>query len=124
MGYWAEAPLPRDQILLIPVTLGDRIPVDHPVRLFDEILSSLDFSKWENHYCRVAGQPAIPPRIVAGAILYGLSHGLGSSRRLEWACGNAVDFMWLGLHGLQPPKAGKDHGGIARRQGVDHALRC
>ena len=95
MGYWAEAPLPRDQILLIPVTLGDRIPVDHPVRLFDEILSSLDFSKWENHYCQVAGQPAIPPRVVAGAILYGLSHGLRSSRRLEWACGNAVDFMWL-----------------------------
>lgn len=95
MGYRAEAPLPRDQILLIPVTLGDRIPVDHPVRLFDEILSSLDWSKWENHSCQVAGQPAIPPRVVAGAILYGLSHGLRSSWRLEWACKNAVDFMWL-----------------------------
>lgn len=95
MGYWAEAPIPRDQILLISTTLGDRIPDDHPVRLFDEILASLDFSPWENHYCRVAGQPAIPPRIVAGAILYGMSHGLRSSRRLEWACDNAVDFMWL-----------------------------
>jgi transposase len=95
MGYWAEAPIPRDQILLISTTLGDRIPDDHPVRLFDEILASLDFSAWENHYCRVAGQPAIPPRIVAGAILYGLSHGIRSSRRLEWACGNAVDFMWM-----------------------------
>ena len=34
-------------------------------------------------------------RIMAGAILYGLTHGIRSSRRLEWACGNAVDFMWL-----------------------------
>jgi transposase len=95
MGYWDEAPLPRDQIVLIATTLGDRIPDHHPVRLFQEILASLDWSSWERHYCRVAGQPAIPPLIVAGAILYGLSQGIRSSRRLEWACGNAVDFMWL-----------------------------
>ena len=95
MGYWAEAPLPRDQILLIPTTLGDCVPQDHPVRLFEEILSSLNWSAWERWYCQVAGQPAIPPRVVAGAILYGLSQGLRSSRRLEWACKNAVDFMWL-----------------------------
>lgn len=95
MGYWAEAPLPRDQLVLISTKLGDCVPEDHPVRLFDEILSSLDWSSWERHYCRVAGQPAIPPRVVAGAILYGMSQGLRSSRRLEWACKNAVDFMWL-----------------------------
>jgi transposase len=95
MSYWDEAPLPRDQIVLIATTLGDRIPDDHPVRLFYEILASLDWSGWERHYCRVAGQPAIPPMIVGGAILYGMSHGIRSSRRLEWACGNAVDFMWL-----------------------------
>lgn len=95
MGYWAEAPLPRDQMVLISTTLGDCIPEDHPVRLFEEILSNLDWSAWERHYCQVAGQPAIPPRVVAGAILYGLSHGLRGSRRLEWACKNAVDFMWL-----------------------------
>ena len=95
MGYWDEAPIPRDQIVLIATTLGDRIPNDHPVRLFQEILAGLDWSPWENHYCQVAGQPAIPPLIVAGAILYGMSHGIRSSRRLEWACRNAVDFMWL-----------------------------
>jgi transposase len=95
MGYWAEAPLPRDQLLLIPKSLGECVPPDHPVRLFDEILSSLDWSAWERHYCQVAGQPAIPPRVVAGAILYGMSHGLRSSRRIEWACTSAVDFIWL-----------------------------
>ncbi len=95
MAYWAEAPLPRDQMMLIPTKLEDCVPPDHPVRLFDEILAKLDWSVWEWGYCQVAGQPAIPPRIVAGAILYGLSQGLRSSRRLEWACKNAVDFMWL-----------------------------
>lgn len=95
MARWQAAPLQRDQIVLIATTLGDRIPDDHPVRLFYEILTSLDWSVWENRYCQVAGQPAIPPKIIAGAILYGMSHGIRSSRRLEWACSNAVDFIWL-----------------------------
>ncbi|MHC4066174.1 MAG: IS1182 family transposase [Planctomycetota bacterium] len=95
MSGWNQAPLPRDQILLFPETLGDRIPQDHSVRLFAEIFDTLDWSSWERHYVLVAGQPPIHPKIMAGVMLYGLSHGLRSSRRLEWACANAVDFMWL-----------------------------
>jgi transposase len=95
MSGWNQAPLPRDQILLFPETLGDRIPQDHSVRLFAEILDGLDWSSWERHYVLVAGQPPIHPKVVAAAIIYGLTHGIRSSRRLEWACGHAVDFMWL-----------------------------
>jgi transposase len=95
VGYWAEAPLSRDQLMLFPSTLGDSIPEDHPVRLFYEVLSVQDWSAWERHYCGVAGQPAIHPMIVAGAILYGMSQGIRSSRRLEYACGNSMDFIWL-----------------------------
>jgi len=95
MSGWNQAPLPRDQILLFRETLGDRIPQDHSVRLLWEILNGLDWSGWERHYVLVAGQPPIHPRVMAGAILYGLTHGIRSSRRLEWACVHAVDFMWL-----------------------------
>ena len=95
MSGWNQAPLPRDQILLFPETVGDRIPQDHSVRLFAEILDGVDWSSWERHYVLVSGQPPIHPKFMAGAILYGLSHGLRSSRRLEWACANAVDFLWL-----------------------------
>ncbi len=95
MSGWNQAPFPRDQILLFRETLGDRISQNHSVRLFVEILDQLGWSSWERHYVLVAGQPPIHPRIMAGAILYGLTHGIRSSRRLEWACGNAIDFMWL-----------------------------
>ncbi len=95
MSGWNQAPLPRDQILLFPETLGDRIPENHTARLLGEILDGLDWSSWERHYVLVAGQPPIHPKIMAGAILYGLTQGIRSSRRLEWACGHAVDFMWL-----------------------------
>jgi len=95
MSYWAKAETARDQIALIPTTLSDRIPEDHSVRLFWELLGTYDWRPWESRYCGCHGQPAIHPRIVAGVLLYGLTQGIRSSRRLEWACGHAVDFMWL-----------------------------
>lgn len=95
MSRWNQAPYPREQILLFRERLEDRIPDDHSVRLLLEILDGLDWSSWERHYVLVAGQPPIHPKVMAGAIIYGLSHGIRSSRRLEWICGNSVDFMWL-----------------------------
>jgi len=43
-GDWARAPMPRDQIALFSPTLDDAIGEDHPVRLSDEILRTLDWS--------------------------------------------------------------------------------
>lgn len=71
------------------------IPNDHPVRLFDDLLSLCDWTPWENHYCLVHGQPPIHPRIIAGVILYGLSRGMRHSRTLEYMLAANIDFMWL-----------------------------
>jgi transposase len=95
VSYWAKTEIDRDQIALISTTLSDRIPEDHSVRLFWELLGTYDWQPWEAHYCGCHGQPPIHPRIVAGVLLYGLTQGIRSSRRLEWACGHAVDFIWL-----------------------------
>jgi len=95
MGYWAKAAMGRDQAVLFATTLGDRIPDDHVVRLFWELLETYDWKQWEACYNGRIGQPPIHPRIVAGVLLYGLTQGIRSSRKLEWACSNAIDFMWL-----------------------------
>jgi transposase len=95
MSYWSQAAVDREQVVLIATTLSDRIPEDHSVRLFWELLGTYDWSSWEAQYCCCHGQPAIHPRVVAGVLLYGLTQGIRSSRRLEWACAHAVDFMWL-----------------------------
>jgi transposase len=95
MARWAKAAIARDQITLFSPTLDAMIAPDHPVRLFEEILAARDWSGWEAHYVLAEGQPPIHPRILAGVVLYGLSQGLRSSRRLEWACGNALDYLWL-----------------------------
>jgi transposase len=95
MSGWAPAPLPRDQIVLFQARLDEAIAADHPVRLFDEILGRLDWSGFEAGYDLGRGQPPIPPRVVAGILLYGVLTRVRSSRRLEEALRIRLDFRWL-----------------------------
>jgi transposase len=95
MDYWAKPGLDRRQTLLMYPTLDDCISAEHPVRMLDEILEACDWSAWEAEYHGGRGQPPIPPRVMAGAILYGLMRRIRSSRQLEYACGHHVDFLWL-----------------------------
>jgi len=95
MSYWAKPPMDRNQILLFSPTLNATIDEDHPVRLFDDILASMDWSSWEARYNGKRGQPPVHPQIVSGVILYGMSLGLRSSRVLERACTISLDFIWL-----------------------------
>ena len=101
MSHWATPKMDRNQAVLFSPTLNDMLDASHPVRLFHEILSQVDFSQWESMYVRVAGQPPIHPQVMASAILYGLSLGIRSSRKLEDAAMNRLDFMWL-LEGRTP----------------------
>lgn len=76
MTRWAASPMDRHQTILFSPTLDAMIDADHPVRLFEEILAGRDWTAWEARYDQQVGQPPIHPRILAGAILYGLSHGI------------------------------------------------
>jgi transposase len=95
MDYWQKAPVNRKQQVLIATMLDDRIPLDHPVRLLDEILAGHDWTSWEARYHGKLGQPPIHPRVLASAILYGLIRRIRSSRQLEYAINHNIDFMWL-----------------------------
>lgn len=95
MIRWNQAPMIREQAVLFSPTLDAAISSDHSVRLVDEVLGQMDWSAWESRYVLVAGQPPIAPRVMAGAILYGLTLGIRSSRKLEDACTNRLDFLWL-----------------------------
>jgi transposase len=104
MAHWATSPLDRNQVTLFAPTLDESIAEAHPVRLFSETLDALDFSTWEAAYVRLVGQPPIHPRVLAACILYGLSLGIRSSRKLEDAAANRLDFIWL-LEGRVPDHA-------------------
>ena len=59
MARWAQPKMQRRQVTLFSPTLDAMIGEDHPVRLFDELLSMCDWSPWEGHYFLVHGQPPI-----------------------------------------------------------------
>ena len=95
MEYWAKPGLDRLQALLFYPTLDESVSEHHPVRALDQILRALDWSDWIQEYNGRVGQPPIPPWVMAGVILYGLMRRTRSSRQLEYACRNNIDFMWL-----------------------------
>jgi transposase len=101
----------REQLVLWSSRLEDAIPVDHPVRLLDELLRSSAFSAefrdWEGDYSSLEGQPAYHPRELTALVIYGALNRLRSSRQLEAAAYNRLDVLWL-LSGQHP-----DHSTIA-----------
>jgi transposase len=95
MTQWAQAAQKREQMVLFAERLDDALPGKHPVRLLDEILSRIDWSKWEARYHDRLGQPAIHPRVLTAVLLYGLLTRIRSSRGLEEALVVRLDYRWL-----------------------------
>ena len=90
----------RGQLVLFARCLDEAIAADAPVRGLVRLLEEMDWTQWEQAY-EGCGQPPIHPRYMAGAILYGLMHKVRSTRELEDAACNRLDFIWL-LEGFAP----------------------
>jgi transposase len=77
-------------------SLDELIAPNHGVRLLDELLGEVDWAEWEALYKPTGpGHPALHPRMLVGAILYGLLKGAQSTRSLEEATRMRIDFHWL-----------------------------
>ena len=92
---WAQAPAPRHQQVLFAETLDEVVAADHTIRRLEAILLGLDWRAWEARYDGYRGQPPLHPRLVAAAILYGLLRKVRSSRELEAATKERLDFRWF-----------------------------
>ena len=98
-GKWASPKHHRDQYAMFSPSLDDMIPAGHPIRLLEALLLVVDWGPWEAAYKGSRGRPPIHPRLVAGALLYGLTRKIRVSRHLEEATRVRLDFMWF-LHGM------------------------
>lgn len=93
--------------LLLPIHTEYMIPADDSVRLLNELLEELDYTKLYQTYQRKVR--SISPITMFKILVYGYMNGIYSSRGLEQACRRDVNFMWL-LEGQRSP----DHNTIAR----------
>jgi transposase len=91
---WARPVIARQQSCLFS-SLDELLPERHPVRVLEALLSRLDWSEWESHYTPGQGQPPVHPRLMAGCIVYGLLRRIRSSRDLEEATRERLDFQWF-----------------------------
>ncbi len=87
----------RQQSTLLPDTLDDYVDEDHPVRVIDAFVDSLDlkaldFSKAET--C-ITGRKPYHPGDLLKLYIYGYLNQTRSSRRLEKECQRNLELLWL-----------------------------
>jgi len=93
----------RDQATLFPERLDDLIGADNPVRVIDAFVDSLELGqlKFARMQVQATGRPPYHPGDLLKLYLYGYTHQVRSSRRLERECQRNVEVLWL-LNRLAP----------------------
>ena len=92
-------PLNREQGWLLPPTLDELLPDDHPARFVAEVADGLGRAAWAEMEIGLDGEPlgapAYHPRALLSVWLYGFMTGVRSSRKLEAACRDQIPYLWL-----------------------------
>lgn len=93
----------RHQTTLFPEALDELIPGDHPVRVVDAFVESLDLAAlgFGKVVPAATGRPPYHPGDLLKLYVYGYLNQVRSSRRLERESGRNVELLWL-LNRLQP----------------------
>ena len=82
------------QILLLPPSLEDMIDTNHPVRVVNQVIDSLDIDLLINKY-KGGGCSSYHPRLLLKLLVYGYLSNQYSSRKIEQAAKQNIHFMWL-----------------------------
>jgi transposase len=88
----------RDQHLMIPLDVEQRVGPDHLVRAIWELSGQLDLSAYAAEIKSVdgnAGRPAWDPRLLVSLWVYAYSQQIRSARELEQAMGYEPGLQWL-----------------------------
>ena len=93
----------REQATLFPETLDDLVPTEHPVRVVDAFVDSLDLAGlgFSKVVAAGTGCPPYHPGDLLKLYVYGYLNQLRSSRRLERESQRNVEVLWL-LNRLSP----------------------
>ena len=90
----------QNQIMLMPPSLEEKVPLEHLARYVNQVVDRLDTSAIEASYSEL-GCPGYHPKMLVKLLVYGYSMGIRSSRRIQRAAREDIVFMWLA--GLQEP---------------------
>lgn len=100
----------QNQGSLLPLDLNDLVAADHPVRAVSAVLDKVDIRPIVKQY-RPGGTSSYHPRMLLKVMVYGYINNIYSSRKIEEAVRQNINFMWLA--GMRKP----DHNTINRFRG-------
>ena len=88
---------PRSQTLLLPPSVEDYIPPDHPVRVIDAFVDSLDLADMGFRKADTArtGRRPYHPGDLLKLYIYAYLNQTSSTRRLEKECHRNLEVLWL-----------------------------
>ena len=111
-------PYYQDQLMAIPPTLDELVAKGHPVRVVNDIINRINIQGLLDAY-KIKGTSSYHPQMLLKVLVYGYVSNVYSSRKLEIACKENINFMWLS--GMSYP----DHNTINRFRGarLKEALR-
>ncbi len=104
-------PYYQDQLMAIPPTLDELVAKGHPVRIVNDVINRINIQGLLDAY-KIKGTSSYHPQMLLKVLVYGYVSNVYSSRKLEVACRENINFMWLS--GMSYP----DHNTINRFRGV------
>lgn len=82
------------QILLLPPSLEELIDTNHPVRIVNQVVESLDLVNLIKKY-KGGGTSSYHPKLMLKVLVFGYLNNLYSSRKIAQALHQNIYFMWL-----------------------------
>lgn len=88
---------PRHQGALLPAQIEDYVPADHPVRVVDAFVDSLDMAElgFDKAQTAVTGRRPYHPGDLLKLYIYAYLNQTSSTRRLEKECHRNLEVIWL-----------------------------
>ncbi|KYH31056.1 hypothetical protein MOMUL_27310 [Moorella mulderi DSM 14980] len=84
-----------EQLLLLPPSLKDWLPPEHPAHFIDEVVGQLDLSPIIGDYSELRGNPPYNPYMMVKVLFCGYWRGIRSSRKIERALYEDIGFRFL-----------------------------
>ena len=88
-------PYQPNQQYLLPPSLRDWLPDDHPVHFINEVVDGFDLSAIYDDYRERRGQPPYDPRMMVKILIYAMTKGIHSSRKIERALYEDIGLRYL-----------------------------
>lgn len=100
----------QQQRMLLPPSLEELIPANHPVRIVNKVLDQIDVQPLINQY-KAGGTSSFHPCMLLKVLVFAYINNIYSSRKIEEALQQNIYFMWLSA--MSTP----DHNTINRFRG-------